>query len=121
MEIENINDILTISTDADIISLSENDEEPIEFSKKSRSRAKQTRSKQFYRRFTSERALEETIDLKFNDGESYHVISMGDIDSLSFLKAVLRQQKLKYLLLSTWCMALQDVEKVHKLPYKELI
>lgn len=40
---------------------------------------------------------------------SYHVMSGGDIDSLSFLKHVINQQKLEYCLFSTWCMGLDDV------------
>ena len=45
----------------------------------------------------------------FKEGESYHFITAGDVDSLSYLKAVLRQQSLKYCLLSTWCMAAEDI------------
>jgi hypothetical protein len=73
-----------------------------------------TRTKQFYRRFVSERSLEERLDWQFEDGAAYHVISGGDIDSLSFLKMALRQQRVKYLILSTWCMAMQDVEEIER-------
>lgn len=44
------------------------------------------------------------------DGHSYHFITGGDVDSLSFLKFVLlHQPKLDYLLCSTWCMAASDI------------
>ncbi|MFP3153112.1 hypothetical protein LQZ18_01515 [Lachnospiraceae bacterium ZAX-1] len=89
-----------------------------EIKKKPRTRSTKTNTKQFYRRFTSERALEETLEWEFKDGEAYHVISGGDVDSLTFLKAVLRQQRVKYLAFSTWCMALQDIEEMDR--YMEL-
>lgn len=45
-------------------------------------------------------------------GNSYHVISSGDIDSLSFLEHVLKFYDLDYLILSTWCMAGEDVAQL---------
>ena len=81
---------------------------------KKRSRGITTYDRQFYRRFTSERALEETINWTFELGAAYHIISAGDIDSLSFLKLVLKQQPLDYLAFSTWCMALQDIEELDR-------
>lgn len=65
-----------------------------------------------YRRAYSEVELLDMMGHDFRDGESYHVISGGDIDSLSFLKVILRQQDLEYCLLSTWCMALADVDEI---------
>ncbi|MDR2513894.1 MAG: hypothetical protein LBD02_01650 [Christensenellaceae bacterium] len=58
--------------------------------KKPRTRSTKTNAKQFYRRFTSERSMEEVLDWEFEAGSAYHVISGGDVDSLSFLKHVLR-------------------------------
>ena len=62
-----------------------------------------------YRRAFSETQLLDVLGRNFKDGESYHCISGGDVDSLSYLKCVLRQQNLDYCLLSTWCMAMDDV------------
>jgi len=62
-----------------------------------------------YRRAFSETQLMDITGLDFQNGDSYHVITGGDIDALSFLKVVLRQQNLKYCLFSTWCMAAEDV------------
>lgn len=45
-------------------------------------------------------------------GESYHVISHGDIDSLSFLEHILKFYSLDYVLMSTWCMAAEDVAQI---------
>jgi hypothetical protein len=77
-----------------------------------RRRGIKTGDNHFFRRFKSERELEEILDWELESGAAYHVISGGDIDSLSFLKFVLRQWPLEYCLLSTWCMALQDVEEL---------
>jgi len=86
--------------------------------KKPRTRGTKTHDRQFYRRFSSERHLEETLDWEFEQGTAYHVISNGDIDSLSFLKHIIKQQSLQYLAFSTWCMALQDIEEIER--YMEL-
>ena len=43
--------------------------------KKSRSRGKKTHNHQFYRRYTSERQLEDCIDWILEPGAAYHVIS----------------------------------------------
>ncbi|MEG0643577.1 MAG: hypothetical protein RR489_06790 [Clostridia bacterium] len=61
--------------------------------KKTKSRGRVTLNKHLFKRFTSERALEEVIAWNAKKGECYHIISMGDIDSLSFLKWVIKQQK----------------------------
>jgi len=71
-------------------------------------------NKHLYRRFTSERAVEDALDWHLHDGDCYHIISMGDVDSLTFLKFILRQQPLDYCLLSTWCMALTDIEEIRR-------
>jgi hypothetical protein len=62
-----------------------------------------------YRRAFSETQLLDIVDLDFKDGDSYHFITGGDVDALSYLKIVLRQQDLDYLLFSTWCMASEDI------------
>ena len=40
---------------------------------------------------------------------TYHVISGGDVDILSYLMHIISEQDLEYCLFSTWCMALPDV------------
>lgn len=68
-------------------------------------------TKSIYRRAFSETQLLDIMPLDMKDGESYHCITGGDVDSLSFLKIVLRQQNLEYLLFSTWCMASEDIHQ----------
>lgn len=65
-----------------------------------------------YRRAFSEVKLLEVVPYELEDGTAYHVLSGGNVDSLSFIKHVLRLQNLEYLLLSTWCMAMDDIEQI---------
>lgn len=65
-----------------------------------------------YRRAFSETQLLDVVDFDYKIGYSYHFITGGDVDSLSFLKTVLRQQNLEYLLFSTWCMAAEDILQI---------
>lgn len=65
-----------------------------------------------YRRAFSESSLLDAVGINFKDGESYHCITGGDVDGLSYLKAVLRQQNLEYCFFSTWCMASDDILQI---------
>lgn len=66
------------------------------------------------RKAASEFALENSLDWHFRDGDCYHCFSFGDVDSMSYFKHVLKQQPVKYLALSTWCMAGEDVRDLQK-------
>lgn len=66
-------------------------------------------SNNIYRRAFSETQLLDLVGLDFQDGDSYHFITGGDVDALSYLKIILRQQNLEYCLFSTWCMASEDI------------
>lgn len=66
----------------------------------------------FEKRIQSELVLEGILDWHFAPGTAYHCISFGDVDSLSYLRAVVKQQPLEYALLSTWCMAITDVKEL---------
>ena len=63
-------------------------------------------------RLLSEAALDDALDWHLEPGCAYHVISAGDVDSLTFLRHVLRDQRADYVLLSTWCMAVRDAEEM---------
>ena len=67
-----------------------------------------------YRKAYSETQLLDVLGFDFKEGESYHCITAGDVDSLSYLKCVLRQQSLDYCLLSTWCMAGDDIMQIEE-------
>ena len=77
---------------------------------KGEARAIATRTRHEVRRAKSEAALAELLPVQLQAGVSYHVISHGDIDSRSYLDHVLRAQPLDRLLVSTWCMAMDDVQ-----------
>jgi hypothetical protein len=72
------------------------------------------RDTNIYRRAFSETQLLDIVDLNFQDGDSYHFITGGDVDALSYLKLILRQQNLEYLLFSTWCMASEDIYQIEE-------
>lgn len=71
----------------------------------------ETSDKFEYRRAFSEVQLLDTLGgvFSFEAGKAYHFLTAGNIDSLSFLKAVLRQQSVRHLLVSTWCMGADDI------------
>lgn len=64
------------------------------------------------RRFNSEAALLEAAPWHFRRGAAYHVISGGDCDALTFLRHVVRQQRLDYCLVSSWCYGVEDVSEM---------
>ena len=68
----------------------------------------QRKSKNIYRRAFSELKLHE-MNIVFEKGYSYHFMSGGDIDFFSYVKLILKITKIDYLILSTWCMAMDDV------------
>lgn len=71
-------------------------------------------ARQLWRKAASEKALEEAMDWHWQEGDSYHCFSFGDVDSFSFFKMVLRQQPIRYAAISTWCMAGEDVTDMRK-------
>ena len=63
------------------------------------------------RRAKTEAVLFEILPPVLEMGVSYHVISHGDVDSLSYLQHIMKSGiSLDSLLLSTWCMASPDVD-----------
>lgn len=74
--------------------------------------AVRTRSRIEARRAKSEAILDEILPPDIADGEAWHVLSSGDVDSLSFLAHLLKTQRLDYVMFSTWCMANEDVKRL---------
>lgn len=64
------------------------------------------------RRVQSEIALEEKLPWHWERGTSYHCISTGDVDGLTYFRAAVKQQKIKYALLATWSMAAEDIREL---------
>lgn len=78
------------------------------------SRALKNSARHQKRRAFSEENLLKILPEHPEEGCSYHVLTGGNIDSLSFIKYILNTQDLEYCLLSTWCMAMCDVEEFRK-------
>ena len=66
------------------------------------------------RRAFSEKTLSEMLPENISPGDSWHVLSGGDVDSLSFIAHIIEREPLDYLLFSTWCMAGEDVARFGK-------
>lgn len=75
-------------------------------------RATRLRTRISVRRASSEASLATLLPPHIEDGDSWHVISGGDIDSLSFAKHLIDHEHFETMLLSTWCMALDDVQQL---------
>ena len=65
-------------------------------------------------RVMSEANLDEALPWHMEDGCAYHVISYGDVDSLTFLRHIVKQQRIRYAMLATWCMAKSDAEEMRE-------
>jgi hypothetical protein len=66
-----------------------------------------------YRRAFSEvQLLDNTPELE--EGNCYCYITAGDVDSLSYLKLILRHQNLEYLLFSTWVISAEDIRQIEE-------
>lgn len=70
---------------------------------------KQRNMKTVYRKAYSETQLLDAIGMDFKEGEIYNCITAGDVDAMSYLKLIIRQQDIEYLLISTWVIANDDI------------
>lgn len=65
------------------------------------------------RRATSEKTLADLLPATIEPGDSWHVISRGDIDALSYLAhAIAGAGYFDRVMLSTWCMAKPDLDQL---------
>jgi hypothetical protein len=69
---------------------------------------------EYRRAFSEVKMLEAMKYVKLTEGMTYNFITAGDVDSLSYLKVVLNQHSLDYLLLTTWCMAAEDILQIQE-------
>jgi hypothetical protein len=76
-------------------------------------RAQRQASRHHLRRANAEKQLAEILPARFEAGDSWHVISRGDIDALSYVRhALAGVSHFDVLALSTWCIARADLEEV---------
>jgi len=67
-----------------------------------------------YRRAFSElHIINETPEPR--DGDCVFFLTGGDVDSLTYLKFILRFQPITYCLASTWCMAIHDIRFIEEM------
>ncbi len=69
---------------------------------------------EYRRAFSEVKMLEAMRYTALKDNTTYNFITAGDVDSLSYLKVVLNQHSLDYCLLSTWCMAAEDILQIQQ-------
>ena len=80
---------------------------------KAAARATRTSQRHQVRRANAEAHLAEILPARIADGDSWHVISRGDIDSLSYLAHALTSvDHFDYVSISTWCMARADLTQL---------
>lgn len=78
-----------------------------------RAKALQKAHKLHVRRAKSEATLAKILPPRIASGESWHVLSRGDVDSLSYLTHALRGVEYFYfVMVSTWCMAKADLDQI---------
>lgn len=94
----------------DVFSLTSGDDDEIRQSVRE-ARAIRHRHRMTARRASSEAVLARVLPVQIEQGDSWHVISQGNVDSLSYLAHIVESEPLDYVLLSTWCMIGEDVER----------
>ena len=65
-------------------------------------------------RMISDKNIENLLPWHFEQGGAYHCLSYGGIDAWSYLKFILRQQRLKYCLISSWIISPADADEIHE-------
>jgi len=69
---------------------------------------------EYRRAFSEVKMLEAMRYVQLQNGVTYNFITAGDVDSLTYLKVVLNQHDLDFVLLSTWYMAAEDILQVQQ-------
>ena len=70
-----------------------------------------------YRRAYSEMELLDSLQapgFRFRKGMCYNFLTRGDVDALSFFKAVVRQQHIFHVAVATWCVDMNDILTLKK-------
>ena len=86
-----------------------------------KARAVKTRSRLNARRASSESTLDEILPSSFDEGDSWHVLSSGDVDALSFANHIFKNHQVEYMCFSTWCMSVADVDVMEGWLNQELV
>ena len=79
-----------------------------------KARAIKSRQSHVTRRAKSEAVLAEILPADLERGCTYHVMSHGDVDALSYLAHAIKAQPMDYVMISTWVMAASDVKLLER-------
>lgn len=103
----------TSTMDSGIFTL-EPDPEAVAVRARSKTEARAIRQSQRTQlaRANSEAELATLLPARIARGDSWHVISGGKIDGLSYLQHLIEAGSFEHVILSTWCMALEDVKQL---------
>lgn len=71
-----------------------------------------SRTRHILRRESSEASLRAHLPWHWEDGDTYHCLSQGDVDSLTYLRVAIEQRPLDFCLISTWCMSPEDASEI---------
>lgn len=72
------------------------------------------RPKQIERRVLTEVELENLLPWHFNPGDAYHIFSYGKVDSIAYIRAILKQQALEYLVCQTFYLSTSHIEQLRQ-------
>lgn len=69
------------------------------------------------RRVFSEESLFKMLNYEgeFKEGSAYHFLTAGDIDIFSFFKYIMKIRRFENVLISTWCLARQELLEIKKM------
>jgi hypothetical protein len=71
-----------------------------------------TSNRHAVRRAKAEAELATLLPERIEDGDSWHVISHGNIDALSYLRHLVKPTYFDYVGVSTWCIARPDLQEI---------
>lgn len=77
-----------------------------------RARAVRTTNRHNVRRAKAEAELATLLPERIEDGDSWHVISHGNIDALSYLRHLIKPTYFDYVGVPTWCIARPDIQEI---------
>lgn len=70
------------------------------------------KNRHLVRRAKSEAILKDVLPESIDIGDSYHVISSGDVDSMSYMTHFMINHKFDRVLISTWVLADSDIDNI---------
>lgn len=79
---------------------------------RAKARAVRMANRHAVRRAKAEVELASLLPPRIADGDSWHVISHGNIDALSYLRHLIQPTYFDYVGISTWCIARQDLLEI---------